>query len=229
MKRSTHKKTNAKAFYTLGTITLILFLLLTILVKTSGIHSGLLFDSSVQSFAYHLQSSAVLVTFFSHFTNLFGDTIGVGVTGVICLILFFLVKEKIGAIWLGLLVVASVLFNTVLKSVIGRVRPDTKRLTGFANEAGFSFASGHSTFTTVLFASLFLIFVVKMTSSASRFGWGLLALIMILLVMFSRIFVGVHYPTDTVGGFLEGIIFVLFTYPSYVKYHAKKYAWKILN
>ncbi len=42
--------------------------------------------------------------------------------------------------------------------------------------------------------------------------------------MFSRIFVGVHYPSDTIGGFLEGMSLLLFTYPTFIKYQeaAKK-------
>lgn len=39
--------------------------------------------------------------------------------------------------------------------------------------------------------------------------------------MFSRIFVGVHYPSDTIGGFLEGISILLLTYPTYIKYQEK--------
>ncbi|PCS00206.1 membrane-associated phospholipid phosphatase [Lactococcus fujiensis JCM 16395] len=176
-----------------------------------------------------MQSSHFLVTFFSHFTNFFGDTGGSILAAIVCLFLFFIIKEKISAIWLGILVVASTLCNTIIKSVIGRVRPDIHRLAGFTNEPGYSFASGHSTFTTVLFGCLFLMFLVKMKSNAARFGWGIGALVMILLVMFSRIFVGVHYPTDTVGGFLEGLTFLMLTYPTYLKYKAKKYSWKILN
>ena len=49
--------------------------------------------------------------------------------------------------------------------------------------------------------------------------------------MFSRIFVGVHYPSDTIGGFLEGISILLLTYPTYIKYQekSKKTNWFLLT
>lgn len=216
-------------YYGIGAVASIVFLVLAVIIKMSYTTKALAFDGSIQNFAFHLQSSAVIRVFFTNLTNLFGDTGGFITAAVVCLVLFFILKQKIGALWFGILTVASTVVNTVVKSVIGRVRPDIHRLSAFAHERGQSFASGHSVFATVLFGALFLIYFKKMRTSGSKFGFGLLALILPLIIMFSRIFVGVHYPSDTLGGFLEGLAFLMFTYPTFIKFNERNYKLKILQ
>ena len=229
MKRSKKSTFNAKAYYLLGSLATALFLVLAFLIKMGHTQSPLGFDKPIQTFAYHLQSSQILISFFSNFTNLFGDKGGFITSAVVALALFFIVKEKIGALWFGILVVISTGVNTLIKDLIGRTRPDLHRIAAFAHEGGLSFASGHSTFGVVLFGALFLIFFQKMRSSGSKFSFAFLAFFLALLVMFSRIFVGVHYPSDTIGGLLEGFAFLMFSYPTFVKFNHKDYAWKILK
>ncbi|MDM7654425.1 MAG: phosphatase PAP2 family protein [Lactococcus cremoris] len=114
--------------------------------------------------------------------------------------------------------------HTAIKMIIGRDRPEIHRLAAFANEAGKSFPSGHSIFVTIIFGSIFFICLRKLKNKSSKIALGILCLILIATVMFSRIFVGVHYPSDTIGGFLEGMSLLLFTYPTFIKYQesAKK-------
>lgn len=220
---------NKKTSYLLGGISTLLFLLLTLWVRMGHIHSGLSIDSGIQSFAYHLQQSAGLTSFFTYFTNLFGHTGGFITAAFFALLLFFVLREKIGAIWFGLLTVISTVVNTVIKDLVGRVRPDTHRIAAFAHESGQSFVSGHSLFATILFGALLLIFWEQMPKTSSKIVLGILALLLTLLVMFSRIYVGVHYPSDTIGGLLEGLAFLMFSYPTFVIFNKKKYRLKILN
>ncbi|MFX3897751.1 phosphatase PAP2 family protein, partial [Streptococcus suis] len=76
-------------------------------------------------------------------------------------------------------------------------------------------------FATIIFGSIFFICLGKLKNRSSKILLGILCIILIALIMFSRIFVGVHYPSDTIGGFLEGISILLLTYPTYIKYQEK--------
>jgi len=212
---------NKKIYYISGAITTLAFLILALFVKIDFTHGPFPFDRPIQTWAFHLQSSSGLTYFFSHMTNIFGDKGGIIVAVLLALVLYLLFKQKEATIWFATTVVLSLALNTVIKVIIGRERPDIHRLAAFANEAGKSFPSGHSIFATIIFGSIFFICLGKLKNRSSKILLGILCIILIALVMFSRIFVGVHYPSDTIGGFLEGISILLLTYPTYIKYQEK--------
>lgn len=212
---------NKKIYYISGAITTLAFLILTLFVKIDFTHGPFPFDRPIQTWAFHLQSSSGLTYFFSHMTNIFGDKGGIIVAVLLALVLYLLFKQKEATIWFAATVVLSLALNTAIKVIIGRERPDIHRLTAFAKEAGKSFPSGHSIFATIIFGSIFFICLGKLKNRSSKILLGILCIILIALVMFSRIFVGVHYPSDTIGGFLEGISILLLTYPAYIKYQEK--------
>ncbi|OSP86891.1 phosphatase PAP2 family protein [Lactococcus lactis] len=212
---------NKKIYYISGAITTLVFLILALFVKIDFTHGPFPFDRPIQTWAFHLQSSSGLTYFFSHMTNIFGDKGGIIVAVLLALVLYLLFKQKEATIWFAATVVLSLALNTVIKVIIGRERPDIHRLAAFANEAGKSFPSGHSIFATIIFGSIFFICLGKLKNRSSKILLGILCIILIALVMFSRIFVGVHYPSDTIGGFLEGISILLLTYPTYIKYQEK--------
>ncbi|MCT1182393.1 phosphatase PAP2 family protein [Lactococcus lactis] len=212
---------NKKIYYISGVITTLAFLILALFVKIDFTHGPFPFDRAIQTWAFHLQSSSGLTYFFSHMTNIFGDKGGIIVAALLALALYLLFKQKEATIWFATTVVLSLALNTVIKVIIGRERPDIHRLAAFANEAGKSFPSGHSIFATIIFGSIFFICLGKLNNRSSKILLGILCIILIALVMFSRIFVGVHYPSDTIGGFLEGISILLLTYPTYIKYQEK--------
>lgn len=212
---------NKKIYYISGAITTLAFLILALFVKIDFTHGPFPFDRPIQTWAFHLQSSSGLTYFFSHMTNIFGDKGGIIVAVLLALVLYLLFKQKEATIWFAATVVLSLALNTVIKVIIGRERPDIHRLAAFANEAGKSFPSGHSIFATIIFGSIFFICLGKLKNRSSKILLGILCIVLIALVMFSRIFVGVHYPSDTIGGFLEGISILLLTYPAYIKYQEK--------
>jgi len=98
---------------------------------------------------------------------------------------------------------ASALF-TVLKLLIERVRPALKII----DEQGLSFPSGHSTMSTTIALSLYFIFISKVHS---RFGRGLLlafAIVWPLLIISTRLYLNVHWLSDTIAGYSLGIFWV---------------------
>ncbi|AQY50723.1 acid phosphatase/vanadium-dependent haloperoxidase family protein [Listeria weihenstephanensis FSL R9-0317] len=123
-------------------------------------------------------------------------------TLIVVVILFFLRKFVVGLWFGGTVLVCAVLLNTVLKDIFARPRPNFDRLIA---ETGFSFPSGHATGSTVFYglSAMFLIFTVK--QMWAKIVIGVVALGWIFFIMYSRVYLGVHYPTDVFGGFLFGV------------------------
>jgi membrane-associated phospholipid phosphatase len=108
-----------------------------------------------------------------------------------------------GALTIG---VASVA-NQALKAFIARQRPDL--LEPIVVEHGFSFPSGHSALGMVAYGVLgVLIMRSRLPIGVRRTIVGALA-ILVLLIGLSRVWLGVHYPTDVLAGWTAGAIIVL--------------------
>ncbi|WP_158035425.1 phosphatase PAP2 family protein [Herbaspirillum camelliae] len=112
---------------------------------------------------------------------------------------FLLSQRKIAiAGFLALAVGGGAVLNSVLKEYFLRPRPalwDT-----LVSEASYSFPSGHSMHTMVLLVSLGFV----MQEEVKR-AWWISAALFVFLVGFSRIYLGVHYPSDVLGGWFAGI------------------------
>ncbi|MBC2282950.1 phosphatase PAP2 family protein [Listeria booriae] len=123
-------------------------------------------------------------------------------TVIVVVILFFMRKFVVGLWFGGTVLVCAVLLNTILKDIFQRPRPNFDRLIA---ETGFSFPSGHATGSTVFYglAAMFLIFTVK--QMWAKIVIGVVGLGWIFFIMYSRVYLGVHYPTDVFGGFLFGV------------------------
>ncbi|WP_223804607.1 phosphatase PAP2 family protein [Lactococcus protaetiae] len=195
---------NKKISYSIGVISGILFIILMVWVKLDYTQIPLSFDGPIQNLAFQLQNSSILTHFFTAYTNLFGDTGGIITAALVALLLFFLLKQKIGGLWFAGLTVLGTGFNTLVKDVIGRSRPDIHRLAAFAHQSGKSFASGHSVFATILFGSLFLIYFTKLKTRSAKLGLAGLVLLLTVLVMFSRVFVGYIIQVILLVDFLKG-------------------------
>ncbi|MBV9650124.1 MAG: phosphatase PAP2 family protein [Pseudonocardiales bacterium] len=93
--------------------------------------------------------------------------------------------------------------NTVVKHLVGRSRPP--RVTAVLGEYGFSFPSGHTTGTTVVW--LLSAWMVSRWVIGLRAGRVLVwtaALLMIVAVGATRVYLGVHFPSDVLAGWALG-------------------------
>ncbi|MDR0200456.1 MAG: phosphatase PAP2 family protein [Streptococcaceae bacterium] len=208
-----------KPFALFGVLFLIFFVGLAAAIRLDFQHSPFYFDNIVMQFAYRFQGNSLIKTLFTIYTQAFGDKGGM-ITAVVVLLALFIFRQWRGALYFAVLTAAAIALNTFLKSVIGRSRPTGHRLMA---ESGFSFPSGHSLFAVILLGTLFIIITQHIHNRAGRFFLWLFVSILILLVMASRIYIGVHYPSDTIGALLLGLAFLFLTYPLYYRFaHPKR-------
>ena len=124
----------------------------------------------------------------------------------ITVILFILIKnKKIGvAITANLVLVA--LLNQLLKNILQRPRPTEYRI---IQETGYSFPSGHSMASMAFYG--YLIYLIYKYVENKNTKWILIMLLSILIcsIGISRIYLGVHYTSDVLGGFLISISYLV--------------------
>ena len=100
----------------------------------------------------------------------------------------------------------SVLANNILKAIVQRPRPDVLRL---VTETGYSYPSGH-TMIAILFYGTIIYFLFKYKVKGKWLVTSVLVLLMIGIAV-SRIYLGVHYASDVIGGILIAISLILIT------------------
>ena len=117
--------------------------------------------------------------------------------------LFFIKKnEKYKLISINL--VLSFLTNQLLKRVFRRSRPLFKHL---VKEKGFSFPSGHA-MVSFCFYGLIIYYIHKSNLKYKKIYEVLLSIVIIIIGL-TRIYLGVHYFSDIVGGFVFGLLYLL--------------------
>ena len=145
------------------------------------------------------------------------------VIGLSVLLLFFLYKilhHRLELILFIFVVCGSAILNGILKQFFHRMRPDFHRLIDIG---GYSFPSGHAmnAFTVYGIAAFFL-----WRHIPSPWGRGLLLFfssVMILTIGISRIYLGVHYPSDIIGGYFASGFWVTTAILFFQIYKEKRY------
>ncbi len=99
----------------------------------------------------------------------------------------------------------AALFNLLLKGVFQRERPNLYRL---AEETGFSFPSGHSMAAFALYGVLAYLLWRHIASKKGRLALIALAALLVLSIGLSRIYLGVHYPSDVLAGYLASMVWL---------------------
>ncbi len=96
----------------------------------------------------------------------------------------------------------AALLTIVAKPVLGRQRPSV--IPHLVEVLGRSYPSGHSLASSALYLTAAVIFARHFDKRRERLVLFAFVAFWVLLVAFSRIYLGVHYPTDVLGGLLAG-------------------------
>lgn len=159
------------------------------------------FDNRV-SLWVHKRANPALDAVFTFFT-----TLG-GIISTFCLTLASFVvlmrRSHPHAAWLVVLANGGgVLLNVVLKTVFKRPRPQLW-LSTERRPRTFSFPSGHSTVSLCFCASLSWLGFKFIKSPLALAAWLSAMVVWVVMVGLSRVYKGVHYMTDVVGGYISG-------------------------
>ena len=117
-----------------------------------------------------------------------------------------LLRQKRGALFLLLAVLPVGLINREMKILFDRDRPIV--VDHLLNAGGLSFPSGHAFSGTAVYLALALAFLPLLAPARHRTAIAI-ALIIGALISFSRVWLGVHYPSDVLAGWLAAIGWVL--------------------
>ena len=150
------------------------------------------------------------VTPIAKFITNFGGALFLSIATVM---LFLLIKnKKIGLSIISNIVIITIL-NQLLKRILQRPRPTEFRI---VEETGYSFPSGHSMVSMAFYG--YLIYLIYRYIKNKYIKWSLIVLLSILicLIGISRIYLGVHYTSDVLGGFLLSISYLV-VYISLIK------------
>ncbi len=157
---------------------------------------------------------AVLRWFGAHHTPLL-DTVAlqltylgassvVALTLVVSSALLGVTGHRGSAVLLWVAVLGNAALNTLLKRAFARPRPEVFpfRIPGIG-DAAVSFPSGHAMSAVVAYGTLAFV-VARLQPSGLRLATLAFAALLVLSVGASRLYLGVHYPSDVAGGFAAG-------------------------
>lgn len=200
-----------QTYLTKGSFALLLFVILGYVVKFYP-EQLVTLDSSVQT-AIRGDLPETLTLIFRGITRLIDLPIVISLA-IILIAIFYLKKWKTESLLVaGNLGLAGILIVS-LKHLYQRPRPDILHL---VEEKGFSFPSGHSLAVTLLIGSLIIILGQRVKNTTTKLALqGLLGLYLVS-VLVSRVYLGVHYPSDVLASLSLGLGILFIEFPFYDK------------
>lgn len=164
------------------------------------------FDNAVINVVYN--NNANIISFAKVFTKL-GNTSTIVIETIILFIILLVFRQYAYAWFTAGVMICSNGFNWILKHLVQRPRPTAHHLV-YAD--GYSFPSGHSVGSAALFGILIVLTILLIKNTAWKTILIIIWALFPLTIGYTRIFLHVHFPSDVVGGWLEGITFVLLGY-----------------
>lgn len=181
-------------------ILLILFLAMGFMVKGSA--EGILFDMAILE-AIHKSSNPVIFTIMNFISFIGSAKFLVPVIGIV-IIITIINRRYFVSKFLLFNTLGSFLFNYILKEIFQRTRPLDFSL---VEQAGLSYPSGHSMVVMTMYLAIAYLLTREERDPRRKRRVYTIAGIIILLMGISRLYLGVHWPTDVIGGFIMGYIF----------------------
>ncbi len=182
-------------------ILLILFIAITVLIKTDVIVP---FDDAIYKLVT-FKMNDIITSIFKVFTFL-GSTGFIIFLCVFFLVLSIILKKKNAGLIIDGVVIISTIVNNVVKVIIRRARPTVLAL---VTEKSFSFPSGHTMASTTMYGILLYLVLKSNMKKSYKVTLAIILGILPILVMLSRIYLGAHFASDVIGGYILSVAMLL--------------------
>jgi undecaprenyl-diphosphatase len=187
-----------------------LALAISVLVLTAWMaeemHEGetLPFDRHVRELI-HGYSTPALTSAMRFFSRLGSVTVML-IMAAAAFLIFWRAGWTRAAMLLAITLGGAFLLEQVLKLSFQRARPTA--YFEYPLPHSFSFPSGHALFSFCFFGMLASLVTARLRSTVLRVALWMAAAVLIALIGFSRIYLGVHYPTDVIGGYAAAFVWI---------------------
>ena len=211
-----------RGHFIVGLFSLIGFSMMAIFISGQTI---IQFDQTVISFIQGLESPmlTIIMKFFTYigsFTSVFWIFL------LASLFLYFVLKHRTELFLFGIVVIGTPLINRFLKQWFHRARPDLHRLIEIG---GYSFPSGHAMSAFAVYGILTFLLWRHITTRLGRTALIMISSVFILMIGVSRIYLGVHYPSDIIGGYFASSFWLAITIWFFQFYQKKRYERKNIS
>lgn len=180
--------------YSIVALIFILFLFVAAAVSANALWIKQ-FDATVRTVCQAIQPAG-LTKFITIATD-FAGVKGMIVITAIIMIVMACYRHFLMACWLGFnMLVGASGINWVFKALFQRERPANMLI----EQGGFSFPSGHTMAITTF--TLSIVFLLTINNRSHRKTYLIITAALISFIGYTRVYLGVHYPSDIVGGFL---------------------------
>ena len=173
-------------------------------------------DETIANFFAHTPKS--FIPFFKYLTEM-GDKIGIVIVALLMLLwLLIFRKNYVGSAALALSLAIGNEVSKFLKDYFVRPRPNLEHL---VHVTSYSYPSGHAMVGMIVYFFIAYLLIETINSKAWKWIVGLLAAVLLLLIGASRIILHVHYPSDVLGGYALGFIWVSIWILLYKKFRVR--------
>lgn len=200
-----------QTFMMKGSFALLLFMIIGYIVK---FYPEMLvsFDQPIQT-AIRGDLPETLTLLFRAITHLIDIPVIISWVLIVAFVFYRKQWKMESYLMLGNLTLAGILIVT-FKNIYQRPRPEILHL---VEEKGFSFPSGHSLAVTIMVGTLIVILSQRIKNTVWRKIVQILLSLYIFSVLVSRIYLGVHYPSDVIASLCVGIGVLFMEFPFYDK------------
>lgn len=181
-------------------ISLLLFLIIGFMARNTN--EGILFDEFLLKIIHENHNSIIFILMKA--ISFIGSAYFL-VPVMFVTIIYTIIKKNYYITKLLLLsTLGSYITNFLLKKIFQRVRPLEYFL---VDQGGLSYPSGHSMVTMTFYMTLAYIITKRLKEKEYKKWIFLFSYTMIILMGVSRLYLGVHWPTDVIGGYLIGYVY----------------------